>query len=301
MQRTLRTRAPELVRSWLSTHLHFSGATHGSAGDRVVTEVVLPALAELRTTCDVDCFFFVRYGESGPHIRFRVACPAPTPNHDWRSVLDEIIEPLCVAIGVQPRSESYEPEWERYGGLAGMPISENLFESSSIYAAQAAGDPVFRDQRAARRGRALACAVTLYGVFANFDAAVASRRLSAFAKRRATLALPDGTSTLNERIRASAAKGIETVQPFVRELWDALVARRGVPSDIAQWRDGVECARASLSAIRCDGARLSGDTLLAHVEGSYCHMMNNRLGLVATEEAHIAHLAGSALETAYVD
>ncbi|MFB8403600.1 lantibiotic dehydratase C-terminal domain-containing protein, partial [Streptomyces sp. NPDC055912] len=53
---------------WTAWHLHL-GTTARSAHDRVVTDVIGPTIRELAPGTP---WFFIRYWQSGPHLRLRV-------------------------------------------------------------------------------------------------------------------------------------------------------------------------------------------------------------------------------------
>uniref|UniRef100_UPI00278BC8A2 lantibiotic dehydratase C-terminal domain-containing protein n=1 Tax=Streptomyces venezuelae TaxID=54571 RepID=UPI00278BC8A2 len=54
--------------AWTAWHLHL-GTTARSAHDRVVTDVIGPTIRELDPGTP---WFFIRYWQSGPHLRLRV-------------------------------------------------------------------------------------------------------------------------------------------------------------------------------------------------------------------------------------
>ncbi|MEU7703623.1 lantibiotic dehydratase C-terminal domain-containing protein, partial [Streptomyces sp. NPDC039028] len=54
--------------AWTAWHLHL-GTTARSAHDRVVTDVIGPTVRELAPGTP---WFFIRYWQSGPHLRLRV-------------------------------------------------------------------------------------------------------------------------------------------------------------------------------------------------------------------------------------
>ncbi|MFE6818670.1 thiopeptide-type bacteriocin biosynthesis protein [Streptomyces sp. NPDC057677] len=146
---------------WTAWHLHL-GTTARSAHDRVVTDVIGPTIRELAPGTP---WFFIRYWQSGPHLRLRVGdldtaararveaaltarlavAGAPAPGEEpldpaaYRSGAERLAAAgetgentsvkALLPPGVHPAV--YEPEFDRYGGRALMPAAESLFTLSS--------------------------------------------------------------------------------------------------------------------------------------------------------------------------
>ncbi len=147
---------------WDSWHLHVP-AFGPAATDQVVTRVVAPAADLLAAWASPTVWFFVRYWQFGPHVRFRVVgldqeqsdqvdallraqlsetlagiTPALSPEEYRR-----VAAPLAAAgEGGQALElgdlrapgvyrEPYRPEIERYGGPGRLDRSEALFATSS--------------------------------------------------------------------------------------------------------------------------------------------------------------------------
>lgn len=106
--------------------------------DAFLVNVAAPFLKELDGAGD---WFFIRYGERGPHLRIRVAVEHPDVaaqiHRRWREAAPahvDAVAPLPVPSGDQNpidvgsvRSIAYEPEIARYGGPLAMPLSERVF------------------------------------------------------------------------------------------------------------------------------------------------------------------------------
>lgn len=146
---------------WHAWHLHLP-TTARPAHDRVLTDVIGPTVRELPPGTP---WFFIRYWQSGPHLRLRVGDLTPDTyaateaalrtRHAAACVLAPGVEPLAVEdyldgaarlaaagetgpnTGVRAllapgvHRAAYEPESERYGGAAHMPAAEELFRLSS--------------------------------------------------------------------------------------------------------------------------------------------------------------------------
>ncbi|MFD5948175.1 thiopeptide-type bacteriocin biosynthesis protein [Streptomyces collinus] len=152
---------PTTQHDWSAWHLHL-GTTARGAHDRVLTDVIGPTVAELPSATP---WFFIRYWQSGPHLRLRVAdLSADAHARVERALCDRLAEAGRLAPGEEPLAEEayqqgasrlaaagetgvnttvqallppgvhragYDPEYERYGGSALMPAAESLFHLSS--------------------------------------------------------------------------------------------------------------------------------------------------------------------------
>lgn len=146
--------------TWKSWHLHLTSSAREMC-DRMVTDVVGPVVAGLPE----PTWFFVRYWQGGPHLRLRIrdldadqaagvgaelvrdlAVVGRRRDDEEPFDLDgfaALAERLAAAgeggvtltaqqlvtPGVHPAV--YEPEYERYGGVELLPVSEKLFCTSS--------------------------------------------------------------------------------------------------------------------------------------------------------------------------
>jgi lantibiotic biosynthesis protein len=109
---------------WLYAKLYTGNGT----ADRVLVDVVAPVVQAALATTAAERWFFVRYADPHFHVRLRV-------NGDPRRLVEEIVpllrrqaEPL-LADGViwRLQLDTYERELRRYGGDAGIELSEELF------------------------------------------------------------------------------------------------------------------------------------------------------------------------------
>ncbi|MFJ2928477.1 thiopeptide-type bacteriocin biosynthesis protein [Streptomyces massasporeus] len=283
---------PTTPHRWSAWHLHL-GTTARSAHDRVLTDVIGPTVAELPPGTP---WFFIRYWQSGPHLRLRIAdLPESTDAHARveRALRDRLAEAGRLAPGEEPLAEEayqqgasrlaaagetgvntsvhallppgvhradYDPEYERYGGPALMPAAESLFHRSSELVLRLA--PLVTSE--ARRAR-LALRGTL-------SAAVA-------------LGGPDERAHYFARGRdAWRAWAHEAGHPA--ELLDRITtvdqdpASAGVSPDAhGPFTDWYEALTAHADEIRRHSPVHPGMILFSHA-----HMLHNRLGLSLLEE-----------------
>jgi thiopeptide-type bacteriocin biosynthesis protein len=123
-----------MATEWLCVQLYPGDWT---SLDAAIKDVVRPARVEA-FALGVDRWFFIRYIDlSGPHLRLRVRGETDAINavyQRWRlSLRRQMAGDLSVRSGdvrdvlVVP----YEPEFEKYGGPAGVEIAERAFDVSS--------------------------------------------------------------------------------------------------------------------------------------------------------------------------
>ena len=109
---------------WLYAKL-FTGT--GSA-DGVLVDAVRPLVSQCLADGLADSWFFVRYGDGGWHLRLRLhgEAAALLPR------LHDATEPLLADGRLwKVQLDTYEREVERYGGDAGMELSEAVFRHDS--------------------------------------------------------------------------------------------------------------------------------------------------------------------------
>jgi len=102
---------------WLSLKL-LAGP---SGADRFLRQVLPPFLA--RGAGGFDRWFFLRHGDPAPHLRLRLHGEAGALGRDLLPALHWLLVPLMEAGWLWKfEVDTYEPELERYGGVAGMAI-----------------------------------------------------------------------------------------------------------------------------------------------------------------------------------
>lgn len=299
--------------SWLYMRLHCPSAF----GDTVALKFVRPLAEELRAQGLITRFFFLRYFEGGHHLRLRFYGEQEALLTTVRSRLNvaassffsehgySVTGPLDDGpagmddTGWQPRQpyeemrpicsfeyDRYEPETERYGGQAGLLLSEQQFEVSSLTALrvleleQAGAGPrqnaalllIEAISRAFDLSRsqcleAFAYQVAYWTRSAWLEAEHIQRFAQEYARFRASLqrllALGEAASLPAHRSRSV---WLTTVQEWEREMrgfYEALLSlqQRGQLS-------------VSLSSLLC----------------AYIHLLCNRLGIFPREETCLAYL-----------
>lgn len=282
--------------TWESWHLHLP-TFEAAATDQVVRGVIGPAANTLRhwraagRWAAPGAWFFVRYWQFGPHVRFRALGLEP----DQALHLDELLRvrltealapadgalspedyrrlaaPLAAAgEGGQPLAlgqlwapgvyrQPYLPETERYGGQTLVARSEALFqESSELAVAFLRRDP----PDAARSGLGLCATQAALEALGDVD------RRRRFCRRAS-----DGWRQWAGPGGAESASLPE--RPEGR-----------IPAPVQRWADQLQAA---MAIWRAETTEDKAERLLH----SHVHMLHNRLGLsIGQERNHYLVLAG---------
>ncbi|MDQ1365084.1 MAG: hypothetical protein QOE57_1126 [Acidimicrobiaceae bacterium] len=285
---------------WAAWHLHLS-ALGAPATDQVVRHVVGAAVDAVREWDTETEWFFVRYWQFGPHVRFRVADLDTERQQDLdaviRASMADILSagshtltaedyrrhaaPLAAAgEGGRPLDpgelwpagvyrQPYRPEIDRYGGPNLLALSESLFFQASQLALAFIR---LRPPEGARSGLGLRATRSALDVLADDD-----ERLR-FCRRAAS-----GWQSWAEQAGAGEIPappplaGLEGPAPGPVRRWSDQVSRA-----MTRWRGAMPEEAA---------ARL----LHAHI-----HMLHNRLGLSVGQECHHYLALASTLSTVSV-
>ncbi|MFE9138826.1 thiopeptide-type bacteriocin biosynthesis protein [Streptomyces sp. NPDC007355] len=272
---------------WTAWHLHL-GTTARSAHDRAVTDVIGPTVRELAPGTP---WFFIRYWQSGPHLRLRVGdldagerarveaaltarlavAGAPAPGEEpldptaYRGAAERLaaagetgenttVKDL-LPPGVHPAV--YEPEFDRYGGPALMPAAESLFELSSALVLAALPKTGTERQRAMLALRGTVAVAAALGDPAE-RAYYYAHGLGAWRAWAAEAGHPAGLLDTLTRVDGRVTLDETAHGPFTG--WHARIA-------------------AHADEIRTHSPAHPGMVLFSHA-----HMLHNRLGLSLLEE-----------------
>ncbi|GAA2685735.1 MULTISPECIES: thiopeptide-type bacteriocin biosynthesis protein [Actinosynnema] len=268
--------------TWTGAHVRLSWAVEHV--DAFIADVLAPAMT--------GEWFFVRYGEGGPHLRVRArdadlpeklralvaGVEHPTPADDPKPAATPT--PTAAPTPAddpewqhgEVREVRYEPEVARYGGPELLPIAEEVFCRSTEVAVA-----VLRATRT--RGARFTAAVELVMATASavgLDRAGAASWLRSLASgwRRADEPVaPPGVAS------HAVARSLHTARgPQLAARWEELDAN--ATGAIAYWADHV---------------REAG--LPAHVWASQLHMLLNRLGVPPEEERVVCRLVALTAES----
>lgn len=114
-----------------SEWLYFKIYTGIKSGDRILTELLLPFVQQLKTAGEIRTWFFIRYGDPRDHIRFRVQLTEPASANGLLERFHECLSPaLENGLIAQLQLDTYQRELERYGADT-IDLAEQLFETDS--------------------------------------------------------------------------------------------------------------------------------------------------------------------------
>ncbi|SOB86318.1 thiopeptide-type bacteriocin biosynthesis domain-containing protein [Streptomyces sp. 1331.2] len=279
--------------------LHLALPLPGQETDAFLTADLAPLMDGL---ADTD-WFFIRYGEGGPHLRIRyrspgrppgAAGPAPAPARlaadltrlaTRRTPLDGPRTPGHGEVTEVP----YDPETERYGGPALLPIAEEVFTHSTrtavsaLHALGAAPD--------SRLPLALDLAHTTAHAL-GLDELAASRwlRRHAASWRWVTEYRPLPGAAVHTRVNTVFARQRQALAGRAHTLRAALDAGTAAPW-LGDWAARVTEAAARMRA----AAPADSAERLGWVWASQLHMLFNRLGVGPDEERAVCRLAARTL------
>lgn len=118
---------------WLYAKI-FCGAT---TADQVIREVIRPVAEEVIAAGAADQWFFLRYNDPCGHVRVRFhGLPEALRHTVWPRLQRALAGWLADGRVWRWQLDTYEREVERYGGAAGIELSEQIFFADSVAAAE---------------------------------------------------------------------------------------------------------------------------------------------------------------------
>ena len=309
--------------NWQSLHIHYYASP-----DLLLAQGVAPLVAGRRGD-DLAHWFFIRYWKGGPHVRLRLllddATAASTLN-DVRAEIENYLArhpstgqlPFAIedslrmlakleaddarSLEVMPDNtvlvHPYEPEYDRYGGRAGVALAESLFEASSDVVLEAL--KIISTAPARRLG--ISFAMMLAGLR---GAGMSEERMADFLVgyyRFWVRYLPD-------EIPAAWSIGLEEKQRSLLPYATAVLSDNS-PAGSSQVGEGLSRWRSAVSDAVNGLDRQAGDILPAvsmpikdatpeqlrdFLLLNYLHTHNNRIGVTPGHEAYLAYLAHHAV------
>ncbi|MER5336081.1 thiopeptide-type bacteriocin biosynthesis protein [Micromonospora sp. NPDC002717] len=309
---------------WSALHVHLHGGSEQT--ETVLREHIVPTTSGLLARGEISSWFFVRYWEGGPHLRWRVADATPETVRRMRDGLVEAVAALAPParelrpadwyarfgvrdvdstgpapgghgdgvgpdLGWQPhgtvREQPYRAEVDRYGGPEAIGAAEELFAASSRVAAALLAAPPAR-----RRSTTVDL---LFGFLAASGLAAheAVRFLRGYANAWTLVPEADGQDLGLALVAAHRDFHADaSAYPARRRLIaDIVTQRKGAGTTVNYWADEVAAYVERLRTLDGQG-RLHGT--VPGILASQLHMLHNRLGLSIPAECHLAWLASSA-------
>ncbi|MEU0008243.1 thiopeptide-type bacteriocin biosynthesis protein [Streptomyces sp. NPDC006314] len=279
---------------WHSLHLALHAG--GAQTDAFITDDLAPLMDGL-TAAPGAAWFYIRYGEGGPHLRIRFRGPLPA------GAAAELPNALTALAAVRPaefsgpwplrhgevREVPYVPETERYGGPAVLPLAEEVFAHSTSAAVEALRST---PDRADRLHLALDLAhATAHALGLDELQASGWLRRHAASWRWITEVEPLPGAAVHSRVNSVFASQRPGLVRRARTLRAALDAGTAAPW-LAQWSRRIAAADARLrdAVPATEAARR-----VPWVWASQLHMLFNRLGVTPDEERAVCRLAARTL------
>ena len=272
-----------------STHWH---ADHvflppGRMSDLFLIRVIAPFLRDLD---GARTWFFIRYGEGGPHLRVRVVTADETTgaivHHHWQGGVSAFLDDTAPgpewngAAGPTftpgtVRIVSYEAEIARYGGERAMPIGERLFCRSTTLALGIVDATL--DDPNARIGQTMRLMMASASVLTDDPAAIG------------TLFRAYAEGWRNYLARSGWIPGDAPVSVVDPEAIRRALQPDARPTYGTAWRT---CLREMLDELDEVGPLSASKS---DIVMSQLHMLCNRLGVSPATEFHLATQIGGAL------
>ncbi|MEU7929929.1 thiopeptide-type bacteriocin biosynthesis protein [Micromonospora echinofusca] len=306
---------------WSALHVHLHAGSDST--EAVLREHIVPATTDLLARGEISSWFFVRYWEGGPHLRWRVADATPETVRRMRAGLVEAVAALPPParelrpadwyaqfgvhtsdradvghgagggpeLGWHPHGtvleQPYRPEVDRYGGPDAIGAAEELFAASSRVAV------ALLDAPPARRRSTTVDLLFAFLTASGLDGHEAVRFLRGYANGWTLVPESRGQDLGPALVAAERDFHADpSVYPARQRLIADIVARgRGASTSVNYWADEVAAYVERLRALDGQG-RLRGT--VPGVLSSQLHMLHNRLGLSIPAECHLAWLASLA-------
>ncbi|MEZ0090966.1 thiopeptide-type bacteriocin biosynthesis protein [Streptacidiphilus sp. EB129] len=300
------TPASSRARTWSSMHCFLYWRPQDT--DAFVTATLTPLMDALHATGRIEEWFFIRYVENGPHLRIRARGADLATTRDLHEQLAEAVrsapypvddrieqahrrtadDPRALRIHGEVCGAAYEPETERYGGPAAMPIAEDVFcQSSRIAAAAVQRTPEPAQRLSAATDFILATAVAL-----DLDALDTARWL-----RRGVISWRGHSGTTTPApmtVQGPALDAAAAQSAAIVRRWHDIGASRVSGTRLRdQWTACITAARSQLEA--CDAGEAVGRERWLQVWASQLHMLLNRMGVLPVEERSLCWFIASSL------
>ena len=283
---------------WHSFHLFLHCDTGQT--DAFLSDDLAPLLDQWVAAREAAAWFFVRYGEDGPHLRVRVRALGAAAADELPVALARLAKERPGVDGSWPSSHAevravpYVPETDRYGGPRALPLAEGVFTASTRTAIE-----VLR--QLPRGTDRLTTAADLVHTTAHalgldrLGAAQWLRRHAAGWRWTTEVALLPG-ELVHTKVNTVYARQHQALVERARALRVGLERRTAAPW-LSDWAEQVRAADRSLREAVAgpdpDGADAEPRRLW--VWGSQLHMLLNRLGVTPDEERAVCRLAARTL------
>ncbi len=238
--------------------LYFKLYTGYSTADRLLVDAIAPIAQQLRDEGLLRSWFFIRYSDPDFHLRVRLAGEPDVLWGEVRRRFSEAFSPLLEKGWMsRVQIDTYVRELERYGGLSGIKVAEEIFCADSD--AVAALLPLVQSDADLRWQLAVLGSDALLSDL-GFDAANKSRLLDQLVK------LYGGEMRVDRGMRDQLAKQTRARRDALRTMFDGAAGQAWT----AAYRQRAACVRPVAGALR------ELDVPFDVLASSYLHMHLNR-------------------------
>ncbi|KJJ40899.1 hypothetical protein UM89_16990 [Bacillus subtilis] len=265
--------------------------------ENIIINIVTPIVKQVKDSVQVHKWFFIRYIDmQGPHIRLRFLVNEDdldiveeiTEEHLHRNLSKVLAEPLSEMSRLLPvktdtrsfesgfQQEEYEPEYEKYGGVQGVHIAEDIFQSSSELVLSLLNDPGFKDNDR------FDFALFLMNKTAEQASLSADQARDLWESMLHHWSGADYTEgiTYKTKLEEAAEKRIDVINVVIEKM-------HSNPFVIKLTEGYQKILQKAFSQIQ-ESEKIR--TSHSHLSFHYIHMMNNRLGVWPIEEAYLGAL-----------
>lgn len=278
--------------------LYFKIYPHSSDQlDEVIRFIVSPAVELVRSTLELERWFFIRYmDQHGWHIRLRLRGPFQEHKEVYQQIGD-LIERALPTLPYQKRGRilpaylsppsqlgksgykitDYQPEYQKYGGNTGILIAERLFEASSELAVQAVMRSPLLDLR-----RVLLSLHLMQVVINTVFDTVEKRNhfLKHYHWYWGGQDREEGKALQNTLRQSASIRRDPLIEQLANDLKDPIVQ--------VLIEDYQKAVTETVQALHTAIDELSES--IDHMCFDYVHMNNNRLGIIPFEESYLSAL-----------
>jgi thiopeptide-type bacteriocin biosynthesis protein len=281
---------------WLYMKIFYGPS--GQRADELLVHYVRPLAAALLEEGLIRRFFYILYSEGGPHIRLRMLGTSATLTQVVRPRLERGLEAAFERVSTIPLDTSstwnipittpfpsyeydrYEPEYEKYGGTVGMPISEAHFQDSSEIALRIL--EAAQTKQLKRQQAALLLTETLVDSFREW---IGPRAQFYAICRDYWISLQPDTQHLEWRNYFE--QRYISARPALAAQMASLKAPSGLLQEVLSfWHEQTVKTAQAFAAL--DPQQRA--TPIPFMLQGYIHMLHNRLRMTPMEEAFILHL-----------
>ncbi len=306
------------MKKWTSVHIFFKGDIYSYDCDRIILDVVNPFIIDCFNKNWIDSFFFIRYFESGSHVRLRFygesevldselksSCCQFIANQLPKELLDYPFKKNRLTQNKRPMKDSmpylwvpYKPEIYRYGGNEAIKVAEDFFNFSSKIVLELLCK-IEKGNNSSRLGFGLILMViTLYVFFCDIDQVKTFLKNYSEGYLKARSKQESEIISWQDRFDQGFEKQSSKLIVYVTSIWHALDENMKIGEPFDYYIEKVLSTKINLKGlsdankiIRYNNIEIIGrENTYRNIVPSYLHMNNNRLGISIPEEAYLAHI-----------